>query len=164
MRFVNVLLIGAVLGLLFSCGQPSKIPVLARNEADSIRLLYSKASGYFVRNDFFSEGLTLTTIDSKEKLEKIFGYATVMGEGGSATPVNFENQFALAAVYSATDLDVKIESSSLFIKNDTLNVLIDLVMGQKKSFQSRPFTLLIVEGRSDSFGAIKTLVNTQTAD
>jgi len=153
-----------MLGLLISCGQGSKNPFTAKIEADSLVLNFSVASGYFVRNDFSSEGLTLVTIDSKEKLEEVFGYATVMGEEGRATPVNFENQFALAAVYSATDLDVRMEPKFLVVEKDTLNVSIEMIMGQKNSYQSRPFALLIVDGNPGVFKSIKTQVNARTAD
>lgn len=163
MRTFSLTLIAAILGLIFSCVRDAKIVSTVQKKADSVEIAFSSASGYFVRNDFSGEGLTLTMLDSKEKLEKVFGYASVMGDGGLPTPVNFENQFVVAAVYSSTELDVKLEPKSLILKNDTLNVALDIVMGQKNSFVSRPFVILIIDGKPAANQSIKAIVNARSA-
>lgn len=81
-----------------SCGQKKEIP-------------FVKAHNYFVRNDAIEP--IPAKIVSLDEFEQYFGMAAFMGKNGQPTPIDFEKQFAIAAVLPETNHSTELHAESL---------------------------------------------------
>ena len=72
---------------------------------------YKEAQRYFVRNDVTDFSPRIIT--SNEELDRYFGMATVMGEGGIPTLINFDKENAIAIILPETNRDTEIKIGSI---------------------------------------------------
>ena len=108
---------------------------------------YKLAQNYFFRNDAVIDILP-HQITSQEQLLNFFGYATVMGEGGKPTAIDFEKSMVIPIVFPPTDKDTKIVIESLL---ETGEKQLTLTIHGERGNESRTYTiipcqLLIVDG------------------
>ncbi|MBQ1760249.1 MAG: hypothetical protein IIZ94_11260, partial [Prevotella sp.] len=71
---------------------------------------------------FFNKGQDIPVnpkITSEELFKQLFGMATVMGENGKPTEIDFSKQFVLAVVLPVTDINTEITPVKVEEKGDT---------------------------------------------
>ncbi|MCL4638506.1 MULTISPECIES: hypothetical protein [Olivibacter] len=123
--------------------------------SDELEVPYVLAENYFVRNDFDETSLSTPKISSREEFDKIFGMATVMGDQGKPTPIDFTKQFAIAVISPADELAVKMKAVSLQKKEGHLLLRYKQDIGAKLSMKIQPFLLLVVDKKFDGQVAVE---------
>ena len=109
---------------------------------------YVVADRYFVRNDV--DSLPSAKIDSQEMLDSCFGMATVMGENGRPTEIDFLRQYAIAVDMPVTDVATELVPLGLEKDGDG-NVVFSyrVERGEKRSYSIRPLLMVVVDRRYD---------------
>ncbi len=77
---------------------------------------HKKAKNYFIKNTVDNQLLYLPNISSEEQFNTYFGQATLMGEGGQPTVIDFEKEYAVAVIYPSTN-----EIPNLIVESVTNN-------------------------------------------
>ena len=110
------------------------------------RVPYAFARGYFFRNDV-SDELLPNKITSQEELLQYFGMATVMGENGKPTEIDFEKSFVVPIVFPETDQETSIVIDRFWHNGpDVLTLVASAVRDeQHRKFTIRPVALLVVD-------------------
>lgn len=111
----------------------------------TISIPYTKAERYFVKNTVKDGSILLMRFVSQEKLDEYFGMATVMGNDGKPTPINFDKQYAIAIILPSNDNGTKFSAYNLQETEDRIVVNYKISEGQKESFRSRPYLLFVVD-------------------
>lgn len=122
------------------------------------RVPFGYANGYFVLNDVKDEEIP-SKITSQEELTAYFGMATVMGENGKPTEVDFKKNFIIPIVYPKTDQETSILVERLWHTNPgVLTLVAGTVRGEEhRSFTIRPVMLLVVDNYYRNFFINKKL-------
>ena len=110
------------------------------------RVSYDYAHGYFVRNDVQDADIP-SKILSQEELSQYFGMATVMGEEGKPTEVDFEKNFVVPIVFPETDQETSIVIERFWHTSPgVLTLSAGAIRGEEhRSFNIRPVMLLVVD-------------------
>ena len=104
---------------------------------------YKEAQRYFVRNDVTDFSPRIIT--SNEELDRYFGMATVMGEGGMPTPVNFDKENVVAIILPETNIDTEIKIGSIKKQDGKLVVRYKVITsGEARSYSTVPCQLVKV--------------------
>lgn len=107
---------------------------------------FTLAKGYFVKNTFSKKELRNPKITDQNTFDHIFGMATVMGEDGKPTPIDFHKIFVIAVIEAKTDLNTSIAPLSLKkIKKRTLLFSYKVKTGIPLSYTIRPCLLILVD-------------------
>ncbi len=105
---------------------------------------YTVADGYFVRNDV--KKLPNGKFATQKDFEESFGMATVMGENGKPTEIDFAKQFVIAVSQPVTDRNTEITPISLKSDGDGGLVFSYRVKkGKKRSFSTVPLLVVVVD-------------------
>lgn len=125
----------------------SKTETTAENKElpDGTAIPFTKATHYFVRNDFKEGQLENPRITTKADFDAVFGTAATMGRDGQPTPIDFSKQDAIAVIDSVSDYAVSFENPSLQKDGAYLALSYDAIKGAKQSYSTRPFLLLIID-------------------
>ncbi len=102
---------------------------------------------------FFNKGqdiLVNPKITSEELFKQLFGMATVMGENGKPTEIDFSKQFVLAVVLPVTDINTEITPVKVEEKGDTLFYHYDVKTGEKQSFSIQPLSIIILDKKYEN--------------
>ncbi len=110
------------------------------------RVPFTFANGYFVRNDVKDEEIP-SKITSQEQLSQFFGMATVMGENGKPTEIDFEKDFVIPVVYPETDQETSLVVERFWHTAPTvLTLSTGAIRGEEhRSFTIRPVLLVLVD-------------------
>ena len=110
------------------------------------RVSFELAKGYFLRKDADGEDF-LTRITSQEQLDRFFGMATVMGENGKPTVIDFDKNFVIPVIYPETDQETSLVVERLWHTGAAeLTLSVGAIRGEEhRSFTIRPIMLLIVD-------------------
>jgi hypothetical protein len=109
---------------------------------------YSIAQNYFVKNTV--ESIPNPKIESEETFKTYFGAATKMGENGKPSTIDFAKEYAIAVLLPAGNVTTTIHPVSLKKGTDGSVVFeYKVETGNKLSYTSRPFLLLIVDKKFD---------------
>ena len=127
MKRILLLLVGFM--ALASCKGPSDVP-------------YSELDHYFFKNG--QDIPDNPKIDTEEAFATLFGMATVMGESGKPTPVDFDKEFVIAVVNPVTEYETELEPESLRMENGELVFTYDETVGERQSWTMRPILLVKV--------------------
>jgi len=108
---------------------------------------YTIAQRYFVNNTYNEGDLVNPKITTREQFRKIFGMATVMGENGKPTVIDFSRQYVLSVIGELTDR--KTEISLISLKQNANRILLNykITEGERESVTIRPVLLLIVDNK-----------------
>jgi hypothetical protein len=110
------------------------------------------AQGYFLRNDVSVDAVP-GKITSQEQLLQFFGMATVMGENGKPTTIDFDKNFVVPVIYPVTDQETSVVVNS--IKKTGANELtldVSAIRGEEHhSYTIRPMELLIIDNQYRDF-------------
>lgn len=118
---------------------------------------YIIAKNYFVNNDIGENDLPNYKITSQIDFDKYIGQATLEGESGKPTPIDFSKQYVILVVGSLTDIYTEWSVVSLKQKDETIVLEYKQTQGEKQSYTIQPFLLLIVDKTYE--GEIKVVKN-----
>jgi hypothetical protein len=127
-----------------------KKPPIAEIKATAIQdtIPYAVAQNYFVKNTV--DVIANPKIETEEVFNSYFGAATTMGKNGKPTAVDFNKEFAIAIVLPKTDNTTTIQPVALKKAGDDALVLeYKVAVGDKQSYTSRPFLLVLVDRKLD---------------
>jgi len=161
---MNQVICGALLaiGLLFAAcnnennknnGGAKTLSDMAKKNTDKVP--YTLAKNYFVRKDFDADKFLTPKITTAEEFEKIFGMATVMGNEGKPTPVDFTKQYALAVILPVAERSVKLKVDKLQQTKDQLILRYKEEDETASTMKSQPFLLLFVDKKYDKDPAVQ---------
>lgn len=122
---------------LFSCGTEKKTTTVH----------YSIAQGYFVRND--APPHASSYYDTQESFDSVFGYATVMGEDGAPTTIDFQHQNVIALIGTTTICPTDFTPISLTSLNDTLLLKYKSIEQSPTTYSMKPLLLLVIDKPSN---------------
>ncbi len=145
------LLVIAVLSFV-SCTKNTKkeeMNTQKQNLNSTNQIPYTVAQRYFVNKTFDKSQLQNPKIETQEKFDQLFGMATVMGEGGTPTNIDFSKQFVIAVVDDITDSQTEILPISLTQNEAFLDFTYKIKKGQKLSYKMRASLILIVDKKYD---------------
>ena len=114
---------------------------------------------------FFNKGQDIPVnpkITSEELFKQLFGMATVMGENGKPTEIDFSKQFVLAVVLPVTDINTEITPVKVEEKGDTLFYHYDVKTGEKQSFSIQPLSIIILDKKYEN--KVIFLINQQAME
>ena len=89
-------------------------------------------------------------IDDRATFESLFGMAALMGTAGEPTPVDWDNEFVLAVVNPATNLQTELAPESLQWENGQLVFTFSEAVGEEQSFWILPALLLKVDRKYET--------------
>ena len=119
-------------------------PVTAvENHEDSSEVTFEVAKNYFFKND--QQIPASPKITTEEEFNKLFGMATVMGEDGKPTSIDFTKQFVLAIVLPVTDMATEINPVKVEAKSDSLFYTYEVKTGEKQTFSIQPVSIIILD-------------------
>lgn len=106
------------------------------------------ADRYFLKGG--ADTLPPQKITSQEVFNSYFGAATVMGEHGRPTAINFSRQYVIAVARPATNVKITLVPKSL-VANKKGDVVLTYqeVQGKKRTFTTKPLLLVIVDKQYD---------------
>ena len=105
---------------------------------------YVVAERYFTKNTVEDANLTLQ-ITSKNDFDKYFGSATVMGNDGKPTPIDFSKQYAITVIGKKSNNKVNILPLSLESENNTITLQYKEETEEKQTHTSRALLILLVD-------------------
>ena len=105
---------------------------------------FEEAKNYFVKNTFKADSLTAPKIVTQKDFDAIFGMASTMSAQGKPTSIDFSKQYVIAVIQPATDKATTLKVESLTQKENDIILSYTKAEGEKQSFTTRPFLLLIV--------------------
>ncbi len=121
---------------------PEKTPMVVET------IPFSIAQNYFVKNTV--DSISNPKIDTEESFKTYFGAATKMGESGKPTVIDFTKEYAIAVVLPVSNVETNIHPVSLKKGTDGSVVFeYKVAIGNKLSYMSRPFLLLVVDKKFD---------------
>lgn len=114
---------------------------------------YTLAKNYFVKNTYKdiaqnkkdNSELQIFQFSFQQDFEKIFGMATIMGNDGKPTTIDFTKNNVIACVADESDITNSIEIISLNKSEKNIEFTCKRVIGEKKSSTSQESVLLIVD-------------------
>lgn len=123
----------------------------------SQEIRYTLANGYFFRNDAVIDILP-HRITSENELLNFFGYATVMGAGGTSTRIDFDKSMVIPIVLPPTDKSTEIIIDDLLKTSDTqLQLIFHVDRGsESRSYTTIPCKLLVVDAAYRDFDVLMT--------
>ncbi|MBR4438475.1 MAG: hypothetical protein IKS79_05145 [Bacteroidales bacterium] len=136
----------ALIGAIMSCKSYNQAEPAVENTAEEIS--FETAKNYFFKNN--QEIPANPKITDSLQFANLFGMATVMGENGKPTPIDFNSQFAVAVVLPVTDMSTEILPQTVVMQNDTLRYTYEVEVGDKQSFSIRPLSIIILDKKYES--------------
>ncbi len=131
----------SLLLVMVACTNNSTETVMQQAETDEVA--FEVAKNYFFKNNQqIPESPKITT---EEDFNKLFGMATVMGEDGKPTPIDFTKQFVLAIVLPVTDMATEINPVKVEAKSDSLFYTYEVKTGEKQTFTIQPVSIIILD-------------------
>jgi heat shock protein HslJ len=112
------------------------------NKSQAFNVVYSPLNGYFVKNTWNKNKTKILKFTSQAQLEKVFGMATVMGENGKPTPVDFTKSTVIALILPKTDALFDIKMFGLNKINKQIAFSYSYVEKGKTTAISQPFLLI----------------------
>ncbi len=107
---------------------------------------FVNAKNYFVKSSVKDSDLKTPKITTQEEFDNIFGGATVMGENGKPTQIDFSNQFVVTYIHKETDLNTQLSVES-FVKNEKGELVFNykITEGEQLTFTSRHLLIIVVD-------------------
>lgn len=142
--------------LLVTVACTSNKPMTADAENEQIvDVPFKVAQNYFYNN----VGHPSTKLTDPSDFAKSFGMATVMGNAGKPTAIDFNKEFLIDVILPVTVRAMKIEPVKVEAKGDTLFYSYEVKVGKKQSYSIRPISVIIVDKEYERSEVV--LVNNQ---
>ncbi|GGF22545.1 hypothetical protein [Echinicola rosea] len=111
-------------------------------------IAFTVAEKYFMKND--APNLADPKIETAKEFAKFFGSATVMGEDGKPTAIDFQTQYVIAVTKSATNVDTELSPVSLVSDGEgKLTLSYKVEKGETQSHSMKPILIVIVGKTAD---------------
>jgi hypothetical protein len=154
--------ISIVFSVFFIACQSKKMedkkPAIAETKTAAIQdtIPYAVAQNYFVKNTV--KAIENPKIENEADFNFYFGAATTMGKNGKPTAIDFAKEFAIAVVLPKTDTATTIQPLALIqTKDQSLVFEYKVILGNKQSYTSRPFLLVVVDKKFDGNVSLKQI-------
>ena len=142
----NILFAFTMLLAIAAC--TNKPMTAVENNNESSEVAFEVAKNYFFKNNqVIPEYPKITT---EEEFNKLFGMATIMGENGKPTAIDFTKQFVVAIVLPITDFATEINPVKVEEKGDSLLCTYEIKIGEKQSFSIQPVSIIILDKEYES--------------
>jgi len=145
----KILYLLAALFILSACTQRSNDSAKDK-EGKPAEITFVEAHGYFFKNN--QDSLASSKITTREEFDKYFGAATVMGEKGKPTEIDFGKSFVIACVMPETDVETELKPVSVGEistrpgeHTGKYGCLFSFKKGEKQSFTIRPVSIIILD-------------------
>lgn len=145
-RTISLVALLSFNGLLYAA--PDKDTVQLSSAITEREVLPVKPlKNYFVNNTFPDDGaVKLLRITSQSEMESVFGQATLMGEGGQPTKVDFAKEQLIAVIAPASQTIVALTLNSLVKNYNQINLNYHIEEAESnKSYTSRHYMLLSID-------------------
>lgn len=106
---------------------------------------FEQAKNYFVKSTFKADSLADFKIVTQKDFDATFGMASTMSTQGKPTSIDFSKQYVIAIIQPVTDKATTLTVQSLTKKGKDIIVTYMKAEGEKQSFTTRPFLLLIID-------------------
>jgi hypothetical protein len=107
---------------------------------------FTSAKNYYVKNTFQNSGIQFFKILSMDELNKVMGMATVMGEDGRPTNIDFKKQFAIVVIHYETDTMTELLPTKLLLQGKRSLVFeYKKKLGDKTTYTTKPFMFILVD-------------------
>ena len=117
---------------------------------------FEVAKNYFYKHNV---GVPSSKITTEEEFKKHFGMATLMGEEGKPTEIDFSKQFVVDFILPASKWEMEINPLKVETKGDTLFYSYDINVGKKQSYFTQPVSIIIIDKEFEKQEVV--LVNNQ---
>jgi len=140
MKNLAFLLLGLMIA--FSC--------TSQKETQILKVPYTEAKSYFVKNTYKSSEVSVKKITSQQEFDEIFGMATTMGKDGKPTSIDFSKDYVIALIGVETN-----KSTDFLIKNlvrEKNSIILSYTIkeeGTENSYSILPTKILIVSKQYD---------------
>jgi hypothetical protein len=125
-----------------ACSKKQAATPASDGNVESSEVAFEVAKNYFFKNNqMIPEN---SKIVSEEEFNKLFGMATIMGEDGKPTAIDFTKQFVVAIVLPITDFATEINPVKVEEKGDSLLYTYEVKTGEKQSFSIQPVSIIIL--------------------
>lgn len=115
---------------------------------------FAIAQNYFVQND--AQLPEDPKITAQSDFDSIFGNATLMGEDGKSTPIDFEQQFVIAVVLDQSDFATKIEPMDLRkLDSEKIQFRYTVTVGERQPYISQSALILVVDKKHEATVVLK---------
>lgn len=111
-------------------------------EVTSVEIPYQTVNNYFINNDIDKVPELITT---QSEFTKCFGMATVMGNDGKPTDIDFNKQFVIVTAAPETDIATAITPVSLEKVGDSLVFTCKMLQEEQQSYTTHPFVMVKVD-------------------
>ena len=115
----------------------------ATNNKGTDKVAFEVAKNYFFKND--QQIPVSPKITTEEEFNKFFGMATIMGEDGKPTSIDFTKQFVLSIVLPITDIATEINPVKVEAKSDSLFYTYEVKTGEKQTYSIQPVSIIILD-------------------
>ena len=156
MKTYSIVLITAFSFLVMSCNHEKKEETatsanqIIKIESDVVDIQFQIGKNYFVKNTI--DSIANPLIETQAPFDSIFGMATVMGEEGKPTAIDFSKQSVIAVMIPETEYITNIVPVKLS-KNNEGKLIFSYAINQGKKATSTmvPSCILIInkEDRGD---------------
>lgn len=144
-----------------ACQTKKETTVQPKSDSEAIvgksdTLPFVIAQNYFVKNTV--EAIENPKIETDAVFNSYFGAATTMGNNGKPTAVDFTKEFAIAIVLPKTENATTIQP--VVLKKDVNHSLVfeyKVAVGDKQSYTSHPFLLVLVDKKLDGKVLLKKM-------
>jgi hypothetical protein len=149
---INFILSGIIL-LTSSCNETkptekSQSPMEDTSEithTENMEIPYTIMQRYFVLNTFTKDNLPQAKIDNQATFESIFGMATVMGENGRPTSIDFSKEYVIAITDKISSQLVEFTPRKLYReKNQLIFEYTKKTDIKEQSYTMRPLLMIKV--------------------
>lgn len=122
------------------------ISFFACSSQQTEEITFKEGKNYFVKNTFKTDHVISKKITTQNELDDVFGSATVIGNDGKPTAIDFEKNIVIALICPETNVATQISSLKL-VKNKDSNVKIQfkLIKKEIQTFWAVPFSILIID-------------------
>lgn len=148
----NFVMLLGILGsfMLLSCKSSTN---QANEQSENVP--YAVVRGYFLKNDADLSSLKNGKITSEKDFSALFGAATVMGEDGKPTIIDFTKQYAIAVIANKTDSAVVLAPLKVEKSGDNITFTYEYKEGEKQSYTIQPLLIIAVDSKYDGNVLVK---------
>ena len=118
---------------------------------------FIRGHNYYVRNDVESKAVQTLTLETQEQFDSIFGPATLMGEDGAPTAINFNTQFVIAIVDTLSTKEICLQPMYIAYEGDDLVLHYHKTIGEEMTWTMRNMIITIVDKQFT--GDVKSVVH-----
>lgn len=122
--------------------------VLIRDADQRESIPFVLGKNYFVSNQVPQGEHVYPKITTSEEYEKLFGMATLMGEGGQPTGIDFSKQYVIAVIKPSSNYHTPVSVESLLRKDGTITLTYSKLGAEKESTAAYRYYLIVIVDKS----------------